>query len=97
MTVHIYINMVAKRTETIALLNSGAMENFINSQDVKCLNLPTKQLNRPHAVYNVNETANCQGKITHYVGLEVWTGQKQTNMHFFINNLGETKAILRYP
>jgi hypothetical protein len=40
MTLRIYVHSKSKRAETIALLDSGATENFINISYTQKLNLP---------------------------------------------------------
>ena len=44
MTVHFYIHSITKRAESVALLNSGATEDFMNLSYAKWLRLPIKQL-----------------------------------------------------
>jgi Reverse transcriptase (RNA-dependent DNA polymerase) len=87
---------MSKRAETPALLDSGATENFINHQYATHLRLPTKHLERARKVYNVNGTLNKKGDILFYTDLEVRTGQKYTNMRFFLTDLGPQRLILGY-
>ena len=44
MTVRFYIHSITKRAESVALLDSGATENFMNLSYAKWLRLPIKQL-----------------------------------------------------
>jgi hypothetical protein len=44
MTVQMYVHSIAKRAESIALVDSGATENFMNLDYAKWLRLPIKQL-----------------------------------------------------
>jgi hypothetical protein len=48
-------------------------------------------------VFNVDGMQNKQGKITHFIDLDVQTGDSCRTMHFFLTNLGEQKVILGYP
>jgi hypothetical protein len=48
-------------------------------------------------VYNVNGTLNKKGDILFYTDLEVRTGQKYTNIRFFLTDLGPQQLILGYP
>jgi hypothetical protein len=48
-------------------------------------------------VYNVDGTLNKKGDILFYTDLEVRTGQKYTNMRFFLMDLGPQRLILGYP
>jgi len=97
MSIRLFIATAAKRTDSTALLDSGATENFINSRYAEWLRLPVKQLPKPREVYNVDGTLNKQGSITHCTDLEVQTGGKKTIMRFFLTDLGEHKMILGYP
>ena len=41
-----------------ALLDSGATDNFIDQRTAKCLNIPTRCLDQPRILYNVDKTKN---------------------------------------
>jgi len=97
MTVHIFIHSATKRAETISLLNSGAMENFLNLEYAKWLHLPIKNMPHPRKLFNVDGTENKAGQLQYYTDLAIHTGSTSTNMQFFLTELGEHKAILRYP
>jgi len=97
MTIRFYIHSIAKRAKAVALLDSGATENFINLSYAKWLKLPIKQLPIPHTLLNVDGTENKSGKLQHYTDLNVQTGNTKTTLCFFLSDLGEHKAILGYP
>jgi hypothetical protein len=97
MTIRVYVNSVAKRTDTLALIDSGATENFMSQDYARYARLPLKQLPRPRKVFNVDGTPNRNGDITCYVDLELRTGRQRKIIRFFITNLGEQKMILGYP
>jgi hypothetical protein len=40
MTLHVFVHSRSKRAKTVTLLDSGAMENFINISYAQKLNLP---------------------------------------------------------
>ena len=61
------------------------------------LKLPIKRLPNPRKVFNVDGTPNKKGDIQFYTDLEVRTGQKNTNMRFFLTDLGPQRIILGYP
>jgi hypothetical protein len=44
MTLHVFVHSRLKRAETIALLDLGATENFINISYAQKLNLPIQRL-----------------------------------------------------
>jgi len=97
MTVWFYIHLIAKRAKGVALVNSGATENFINLTYAKWLKLPIKNLEKPRKLFNVDRSLNKSGNLKHYTDLEVQTGTGWTNLRFFLSDLGEHKAILGYP
>ena len=97
MSIRVYLHTSNKRAETPALLDSGATENFINHRYATHMRLPVKKLPTPRKVFNVDGTPNKKGDIQFYTDLEVRTGQKNTNMRFFLTDLGPQRMILGYP
>ena len=61
------------------------------------LRLPIKQLAMPQKIFNIDGTMNKKGDIKCYTDLEVRTGEKHTNIRFFLTELGPQKMILGYP
>jgi hypothetical protein len=96
MTVQFYAHSVTKRAEDIALVDSGATENFMHLKYTKQLKLPIKTLLFPRQLNNVDGTLNKGGQIKFYTDLKVQTGNNQTKMRFFLTDLGEHKVILGY-
>ena len=88
MSIRVYIHTENNRFDTAALLDSGATENFINHRYATHMRLPVKRLPNPRKVFNVDGTPNKKGDIQFYTDLEVRTGQKSTNMRFFLTDLG---------
>jgi len=97
MTVCVFIHSNSKRAETVSLLNSEAMENFLNLDYAKWLKLLIKRLPFPRKLFNVDGTENKVGQLQFYTDLAIRTGATTTNMRFFLTQLGEHKAILGYP
>jgi hypothetical protein len=58
MTLHTFIHSSAKRAKTLALLDSGATENFLNLDYAKYLKLPIKNFDQLRKLYNVDGTEN---------------------------------------
>jgi hypothetical protein len=58
MTIRFHVHSVAKRAESVALLDSGATENFMNLAYAKWLRLPIKALPEPKPLLNVDGTEN---------------------------------------
>ena len=97
MTIQFTVHSIAKRAETIALIDSGATENFMNLTYAKWLRLPIKKMTQPRKLFNVDGTKNKAGELQFYTDLHVRTGPETTTLHFFLTELGEHKAILGYP
>ena len=97
MTIRFYIRSTAKRAEAVALLDSGATENFMSLGYARWLQLPIRQLPQPRPLYNVDGSENKSRCLLFYTDLQVRTGQQTTNLRFFLSNIGEQKAILGYP
>ena len=80
MTIRFYVHSIAKRAESIVLLDSRATENFMNLAYAKWLRLPIKQLSEPRLVLNVDGTENKSGRLKYYTDLNVRTGQNTTTL-----------------
>ena len=85
------------QVEEEALHNSGATENFIDSNTVKRLKLGIKKLGLQRLVYNVDGTPNKHGTITHACDLLVKQGNKRERLRFYVSNLGKDRFIFGYP
>ena len=96
MTIRFYIHTIAKRAEAIALVDSGATENFMNLTYAHWLKLPIHPLEKPQKIFNVDGTENKSRELKYYTDLEVQTGTTRSPLHFFLTDLGENKAILGY-
>jgi hypothetical protein len=97
MTIRFFVHSIAKRAEAVALVDSGATENFMNLTYAKWLRLPIKKMSTPRKLFNVDGTENKSGELQHYVDLQTRTGAHTTSLRFFLSDLGEHKAILGYP
>src|SRR5579863_6201410 len=97
MTIRFFIHSRSKRAESIALVDSGATENFMSLEYAKYLHLPIRHLPTTHKLFNVDGTPNKSGELQYFTDLQVHTRLQHTCLRFFLTNLGENKAILRYP
>src|SRR6266567_681221 len=97
MTVRFYLHSVAKRAEAIALLDSGATENFMDLTYARWMKLPIKKMANPRKLYNVDGTENKAGEVQFFTDLKARTGTNITNLRFFLSDLRGQKAILGYP
>ena len=87
---------MAQKTE-LALLDSGATENFLDPRTVERLQIPVQTLSKPRIIYNIDETLNKAGSITHKAQLKVTFGKETRTVDFFITDLGQDRAVLRFP
>jgi len=97
MTLHVYVHLRSKRAETVALLDSGATENFINISYAQKLNLPIWRLTQERRLFNVDGTPNKAGTLKYYTDIVTRTGTKRTCLHYFLTDLGDNQVILGYP
>jgi hypothetical protein len=97
MSIKIFVHTLSKRAETSALLDTGAMENFINEAYARRSRLLFKRLVKPRKIINVDGTPNILGTIHFYTDLEVQTGATKRKMRFFLTGLGDRDVILGYP
>jgi hypothetical protein len=82
MTIQISVLMWHKKTETKALLDSGATHNFIDKRAIHSLGLGTRSLPHPLQVNNVNGSLNQEGSITQYCNLWIRQGGQSSKAGF---------------
>jgi hypothetical protein len=85
------------KAEEIALVDSGATENFIDKETMKRLRLGTKELKPPQPVFNVDGTHNKAGTINKTIHLYVTLGDMEQRLQFYVTDLGKDRMILGYP
>ena len=59
----IFIHSRSKRAETVALLDSGATENFMNIRYAQKMNLPIQRLIQERRLFNIDGTPNKAGSL----------------------------------
>src|SRR5258708_37311437 len=97
MTLRFFVHSVAKRAKVIALVDSGATENFMNLQYAKWLQLPIKHMDEPRKLLNVDGTENKRGELHNYTDLQVQTGTNHTNLQFYLTELEQQTTTLGHP
>jgi predicted aspartyl protease len=80
-----------------ALVDSGATDNFIHPNFVKRMGLGKHELDKPKNIYNIDDTTNKAGQITHYLTLAITTGGTTQEMCFLITDIGHEDILLGYP
>ena len=82
--------------EEVALVDSGATENFIDQETVKKLKLGSKKLNEPVRLRNIDGTYNQSESVMHYIDLLVSRKSRKITQQFYVTNLGTDRIILGY-
>ena len=80
-----------------ALVDSGATDNFIHPTFAKRLGLAMTPLEKPKRIYNIDNTSNKAGSITHSLKLKVATKGVEKVMRFLVTNIGHKDILLGYP
>ena len=83
--------------DKVALVDSGATDNFIHPNFAVQMGLKPAKLEHPHKIWNVDNTENKAGMITHYLELDVETKGIHKEMCFLITNIGKEDILLGYP
>ena len=61
------------------------------------MGLGTRELATPKRLFNVDDTTNRAGMITHYIDLDVYTNGIHKEMRFLVSDIGKEDALLGYP
>ena len=85
------------KADVRALVDSGATDNFMNPAFVKRMGIGLRVLDKPKNIFNIDNTANRAGQITHYTTLSVTTGGTMQEMRFLITDIGREDVLLGYP
>ncbi len=80
-----------------ALLDSGAMDNFIDHRTTKQLGIQTEALEQPIRLTNVDGTTNQAGRIERYCEMTIQSGHQRSLTRFYETSLGEDRIIFGYP
>ena len=80
-----------------ALMDSGVTDNFIHPAFAKRLGLAMTPLEKPKRIYNIDNTSNKVGSITHSLELKVTTKGTDKVMQFLITDISNEDILLGYP
>ena len=97
MKVPISVQISYNKADLQCLVDSGTTDNFIHPQFVRKMKLGTWELARPKRLYNIDDTTNKAGNVTHYVDLLVETTGRRKEMCFLVSDVGQEDVILGYP
>ena len=73
----VHMHMRDTKTKERALIDSGAMENFLDYQTMKRLDLGTQKLESPRPIINADGTPNGKGMLTRCTELLVSHNRKE--------------------
>ena len=97
MKVPISVRTSYNKADMRSLVDSGATDNFVHPRFVRRMGLGTKELATPKKLFNVDDTMNRAGMITHYIDLDVYTNGIHKEMRFLVSDIGKEDALLGYP
>ena len=80
-----------------ALVDSGATDNFINLKFARRMGLGLQKLENPKKIYNIDNTSNKSGSITHFLDLKVKAKGITKDMRFLVTDIGNEDILLGYP
>jgi hypothetical protein len=80
-----------------ALVDSGATDNFMHPVFAKRMGLGLQELQTPKKIFNIDNTTNKSGMITHYLDLNVCTNGIHKQMRFLVTDIGNEEVLLGYP
>jgi hypothetical protein len=80
-----------------ALVDSGATDNFMHPAFAKRMGLGLQELPTPKKIFNIDNTSNKSGMITHFLDLNVQTNGINKEMRFLVTDIGHEEVLLGYP
>jgi hypothetical protein len=80
-----------------ALVDSGAMDNFMHPTFTKKMGLGLQELPQLKKIFNIDNTTNKSGMITHFLDLDVCTNGIHKEMCFLVMDIGHEEVLLGYP
>jgi hypothetical protein len=80
-----------------ALVNSGATDNFMHPAFTKRMGLGLQTLPNPKKIFNIDNTTNKSGMITHFLDLNIHTNGTNKEMRFLVTDIGNEEILLGYP
>jgi hypothetical protein len=80
-----------------ALVDSGATDNFMHLAFAKRMGLGLQTLPTPKKIFNIDNTTNKSGMITHFLDLNVHANGTNKEMRFLVTDIGHEEVLLGYP
>jgi len=82
--------------DTKGLVDSGATDCFMSPAFVKRMGLGTQPLQKSRKIWNIDNTENKDGLITHCVDLDIQTKGVHRSIRSLITNIGQEDIVLGY-
>ena len=79
-----------------ALVGSGATDNFIHPRLAARMRVGQQAFDKPKKIFNIDNTENKSGSITHFMDLKVQTKGEVKDMCFLIADIGNKDLLLGY-
>ncbi|SRR6266702_2390407 len=96
MQIPISIRTSLAKANIRGLVDLGATDCFMSPTIIKRMGLGKRPLEKPQKIWNIDNTENKDGSITHYVDLQVQMRRIHRNMRFLITNIGNEDIVLGY-
>ena len=80
-----------------ALVDSGATDCFIHPRLADRMQVGRQAFEKPKKIFNIDNTENKSGSITHFIDLKVQTKGIVKDLQFLIADIGTENLLLRYP
>jgi hypothetical protein len=77
--------------------DSGATDNFMHPAFAKRMGLGLQILPTPKKIFNIDNTTNKSGMITHFLDLNVRANGITKEMRFLVTDIGHEEVLLGYP
>ena len=78
-------------------MDSGATDCFIHPRLAERMQVGAQAFEKPKKIFNIDNTENKSGSITHYIDLKVQTKGVVKDMRFLIADIGTENLLLGYP
>ena len=91
------MSQVSKKKMSRVRIVTGATDCFMSEGFIRRMKLGKRPLQKPWKIWNINNTANQAGHITHYVDLNIQTKGIRKTICFLIMNIGSEEIVLGYP
>jgi hypothetical protein len=76
-----------------ALVDSGATDNFMHPAFAKQMGLGLQTLPTPKKIFNIDNTVNKSGMITHFLDLNVCANGTYKEMCFFVMDVADDSSL----